>query len=116
MKLDVLTTDNTNILLEDFKFEAFWKEYTIKAWFRFDGWSLPRPLRFLSHPLYYPYLKAFLIHDRFYSNGLVDRIFADILFYKMVGEHNELKGILFFIWVFLFWSKYYNEQWKIKSG
>lgn len=109
MKLDVMTDCDLNTLLEDdYHFKAYGVQYTIPYGFTFDGWSIPRPLWFISHPLYYPYLEAFLIHDWFYETGHISRLKADWDFAKRVAKINKFKGALFFIAVRIFWFRHYK--------
>ena len=110
MKLDIYTYNNKNKLLNNYQFKYQDKQYTIPAGFEFDGGSIPRVFWFISHPLYYKYLEAFLIHDWFYSTGHISRYKADKFFALMIMKHNIFKAVIFFLAVRLFGFFSYNYK------
>lgn len=104
-------------LLEDTEFYYYWKTIKIDKWFFFDGGSIPRILWIVSHPLYYKYLQAYLIHDYLYSNFYISktskdkrlsRLDADILMRELIN--NKIIAWSFYCIIRLFGGLYY---WRV---
>ena len=55
--------NNHVIILNELSFTYRWVKYTIEKWFITNGWSIPRILWAISHPFFYPFICAYLIHD-----------------------------------------------------
>ena len=115
MKLLILP-NNWYYTLEDLEYYRFWTKRIIKAGFYFNGWSLPRLLWFISHPLLMPYLYAFIIHDFEYSNKCeykVTRQQADEFFlYNNIHQYKwwRIVSLLMYIWVRIFgWSHFKKD-------
>lgn len=115
MKLIILE-NNWYLTLEDIEYERFWKKRIIKAGFYFNGWSLPRLLWFISHPLYMPYLYAFIIHDFEYSNKCpykitrkqADKFFKENCSNKYNSKYIEIKTMYY--WVRIFGWSYFKKD------
>jgi len=72
------------MILNQYEFEKDGQKYTIPQGFFFDGGSIPRIFWAISHPFFYKYLEAFLIHDFFYSNYFLERVKDGV--YKYVSR------------------------------
>jgi len=127
IKLEILK-NNYYFTLEEYYFEYKWKIIKIPKWFYFDGWSLPRFLYFLAFPVEQPYLKHFMIHDFLYSKKSDKELFEfwiktnrkeiDLYFLKWISSISKIKWFLFYIWVYIFWGRYYKKDFnkeKIKK-
>ena len=101
--------NNHVIILSELSFTYRWVKYTIEKWFITNGWSIPRILWAISHPFFYPFICAYLIHDYMYSNKFklewLTRIECDEFFLYNLSLHNKLIWLLFYIWV-RFWGKH----------
>lgn len=112
MKVRFLTNNHIKFL-EEITFTYRWIIYTIEKWYITNGWSLPRLLWVLSHPFFYPYLLAYIIHDYMYSNKfklVITRKEADEFFLYNLSLHNKIIWILFYIWVRIWWKKNFKTD------
>ena len=112
IKLQALK-DNKWLLLEDFIFyENPWKEIIVKKWFITDWASIPSCLRFIWCPLDLPVLKWAILHD-WLRKEWYDREYSDSLFLlsMRVAWVNNIRAILFYIAVRLWWYFIYKKYW-----
>ena len=108
-------------LVEEYRFSIWSKEFVIPKWFRTDGASIPKCIRFFACPMDLPAVKAAIIHDYLYSTGLVSRSEADRIFKMLliVVGVSDGKTLVYHRGVQIWWwytrKKYRKigwEKWK----
>ena len=112
MKIEILK-NNHIILLNKFEFYYWWQIITIPKGFITNGWSIPRFLWAISHPLLYPFLIAYIIHDYMYSKKFpyeITRIECDEFFLYNLSLNNKLIWLLFYLWVRYWWEKNFKKD------
>lgn len=112
MKIEILK-NNHLIILNELSFWYWWRLHIIEQWFITNGWSIPRLLWSISHPLLYPFLIAYIIHDFMYSNKfkwIVIRKECDLFFLYNLCQTNKLIWILFYIWVRVWWRNNFKKD------
>lgn len=118
MKIDILK-NNYCFTLQNIHYEYNWKKKAIKKGFYFNGWSIPRLMWSICHPLLQPYLRYFCIHDYHYSNKCnynVTRIEADQRLLWDLCRHNKAFWISAYIAVRLFWKRNFKKDLPFKKG
>lgn len=95
---------------EDYYFET--KRWVIKvpSGFLSDFGSIPRIFWIITHPIKYPFVRAFLLHDYCYSckSNLSRKDSDDIFFWEML-EYSKSKALLFYLAVRIFWNIYFRK-------
>ena len=118
MKIDILK-NNYCFTLEDLKDDYDLEDRVIKAWFYFNGWSIPRILWSICHPLLQPYLNAFCKHDFRYSKKCpypITRVEADQRLLWDLCKHNKTFWISAYISVRLFWRSHFKKDLPFKKN
>lgn len=118
MKLDILP-NNYCFTLEDLTYDYNLEVKTIKKGFYFNGWSIPRLMWAICHPLLQPYLAYFCKHDYHYSKKcdfIVTRLEADEILLYDLCIHNKAFWISAYIAVRLFWKRNFKKDLPFKKG
>ena len=98
-------------ILEDLHYNTSYGRVIVPAWFVLDMGSIPRIVWRISHPLKYPEIIAFVLHDWRYSkkNNELTRKEADLEFFELLCINNKIKAYLFYYAVRLFWWFAYKK-------
>ena len=87
LKVNIVDED-VFILLEDVVVESLGYKITVKAWFDFDGASIPQALwSVYGNPLSGKFRIAALVHDALYASEKVPRELADAIFLDLMKQH-----------------------------
>lgn len=81
----------------------------IKPWFITDFWSIPRYMWWYLDKTKFI---AYILHDFLYKNWLLNRYTCDSILIEAMDIEwaNTSEKILVFLWVRVWWSKYYSKK------
>jgi hypothetical protein len=98
---------------ENIIFTIWFEKIEVPKWFITDFWSLPKIAWWLLwHPLKYPYLNFYLLHDYFYSckyKWIINRKGADYILFWQIKKFSILKAVIILIAIRLFWWLFYKK-------